>query len=182
LKRVGNTGVQIRKLIQAGLVMILVGLGNAAVTPALAEALAPVGFRLLCLQQPAECKGGGAKALVYSDGLMQTLTRVNAQVNAQIRPMADRNGDVWSINVSAGDCEDYVMTKRHALIGAGLAASALRIGWVETRQGEKHAVLVVETTKHGDLVLDNLTGSIRSLAQTGYRVLAMSGPDPRVWS
>lgn len=174
--------MQVGKLVQACLVVILASLGNGTVTPALAGALAPVGFRLLCLRQPAECKGGGAKTLAYSDAVMQTLTRINAQVNAQIRPMADRNGDVWSVNVSAGDCEDYVMTKRHALISAGLSASALRIAWVETRQGEKHAVLVVEITNHGDLVLDNLTGSIRSLAQTGYRVLAMSGPNPRVWS
>ena len=68
------------------------------------------------------------------------------------------------------------------LIGAGLPPSALRIAWVKTRQGEQHAVLVVKTTDHRDLVLDNLTGQIRTLPQTGYTVLGISGPDPKVWS
>jgi len=108
--------------------------------------------------------------------------RINAKVNADIRPVADGTVDTWSVNVTAGDCEDYVMTKRDALIHAGLPASALRIASVKTRQGEQHAILVVKTTDHGDLVLDNLTGTIRTLPQTGYRVMAMSGPDPKVWN
>lgn len=143
---------------------------------------APTGFRLLCLNQPAECKGGGAASLPYAPAVMKTVERINAQVNAQIRPMADGTVDVWSINVSAGDCEDYVMTKRHDLIAAGLPASALRIAWVKTTRGEQHAILVVKTTDHGDLVLDNLTSQIRTLSHTGYKVLTMSGPDPKVWS
>ena len=147
-----------------------------------AGGVAPVGFRLLCLNQPAECKGGGAPSLAPSAPVMNTIERVNAKVNAEIRPVADGKVDVWSVNVTSGDCEDYVMTKRHDLIGAGLPPSALRIAWVKTRQGEQHAVLVVKTTDHRDLVLDNLTGQIRTLPQTGYTVLGISGPDPKVWS
>ena len=113
---------------------------------------------------------------------MQTVRQINSAVNAQIRPKPDGEADIWSVNVSAGDCEDYVMTKRHDLIGAGLPASALRIAWVLTRQGEQHSILVIKTTDKGDLVLDNLNEDIRPLAQTGYRVLAISGPDPKVWS
>jgi predicted transglutaminase-like cysteine proteinase len=114
--------------------------------------------------------------------MMSLLERVNAKVNADIRPLADGAVDIWSVNVRAGDCEDYVMTKRHALIGAGVPASALRIAWVKTRQGEQHAVLVVKTNDHDGLVLDNLTGRIRTLSQTGYSVLSISGADPKVWS
>lgn len=147
-----------------------------------AAASAPVGFRLLCLQRPGECRGGGAPSLTYDLRVMSTIERVNAKVNAQIRPTADGAADIWSVNVTAGDCEDYVMTKRHVLIDAGLPASALRIAWVKTPQGQQHAVLVVKTTDRGALVLDNLTGSIRPLPQTGYRVIAMSGPDPKVWN
>jgi predicted transglutaminase-like cysteine proteinase len=114
--------------------------------------------------------------------MMSLLERVNAKVNADIRPLADGALDIWSVNVRAGDCEDYVMTKRHALIGAGVTASALRIAWVKTRQGEQHAVLVVKTYDLDGLVLDNLTGRISTLSQSGYSVLSISGADPKVWS
>jgi predicted transglutaminase-like cysteine proteinase len=165
--------------------MILIAIGSLdglSAPPVLAGTHAPVGFRVLCLNHPSECKGGGAASLRYSHEVMQTVTRINASINAQIRPKADSGSDIWSVNVASGDCEDYVMTKRHALIGAGLPASALRIAWVKTRDGQQHAVLVIKTTDQGDLVLDNLRGTIRSLSQTGYRVLAISGPDPKVWS
>jgi len=143
---------------------------------------APTGFRILCLNQPQECRGGGKASITPTPGVMTLLERVNAKVNAAIRPLADGASDVWSVNVRAGDCEDYVMTKRHALIIAGLPASALRIGWVKTRAGEQHAILVVRTNDRGDLVLDNLTGKIRTLSQSGYEVLSISGPDPKIWS
>ena len=165
--------------------ILLIAIGSAhalGTTPVLAGTHAPAGFRVLCLNYPSECRGGGATRLQYSSAVMEVVTRINATVNARIRPKADPGADIWSVNVATGDCEDYVMTKRHALIGAGLPASALRIAWVKTRSGKQHAVLVIKTTDQGDLVLDNLSGSIRSLPQTGYRVLAISGPDPKVWS
>jgi predicted transglutaminase-like cysteine proteinase len=151
-----------------------------ALAPASA-ADAPVGFQIMCLKMPAECRGGGKSVVDASDALLKTLKAVNAQVNRSIRPRHDGAADVWSVGVSAGDCEDYVLTKRRALIRAGLPASALRIASVKTRAGEGHAILVVRTTR-ADLVLDNLGNALRPLSQTGYRVVAMSTADPRVWS
>jgi predicted transglutaminase-like cysteine proteinase len=67
-----------------------------------------------------------------------------------------------------GDCEDYALGKRRALLAAGVPASALSIAVVETPWKELHAVLLVSTDK-GDLVLDNLNTGIVFWHQAGYR-------------
>jgi predicted transglutaminase-like cysteine proteinase len=66
------------------------------------------------------------------------------------------------------------------LINAGVPASSLRIAYVKTRKGLEHAILVVNTSR-GKLVLDNLTGSIKPLSQTGYRIMAMQTANPKKW-
>jgi predicted transglutaminase-like cysteine proteinase len=109
-----------------------------------------------------------------------TLKRVNAQVNSLISPKSDGRIDVWTVNARAGDCEDYVLSKRKKLIAAGLPASALRIAHVKTSSGEDHAILVVMTDK-GKFVLDNLSKAVRPLSQTRYRVLAMQTANPKNW-
>lgn len=141
----------------------------------------PLGYQLMCLKHPEECRGGGAASISVTNEIMATLKSVNGRVNRSIRPVSDGRVDVWSVNVTAGDCEDYVLAKRRQLIRAGLPASALRIAHVKTRSGEGHAILVVKTNGK-DLVLDNLTNTIKPLSQTGYRVLAMSTADPTKWS
>ena len=50
-----------------------------------------------------------------------------------------------------------------------------------TSAQEGHAILVVKTSGK-DLVLDNLTASIKPLSQSGYRIISMSGANPRSWS
>lgn len=154
----------------------------AAAGPAHAgSARAPLGYQLMCLKTPEECKGGGASKIKATTDVMATLKRVNSHVNRTIKPRHDKGADVWTVGASAGDCEDYVLTKRRALINAGVPASSLRIAYVKTRKGVGHAILVVKT-KGKDLVLDNLTATIKPLSQTGYRIVSMSGADPRKWS
>lgn len=156
---------------------IILGAGSAS-----AGGRPPLGYQLMCLQTPAECKGSGKARVAVTADIMATLKRVNAHYNRTIEPRYDRKGaDVWTVGASAGDCEDYVLAKRRALVKAGLPASALRIAYVKTRKGEDHAILVVKTNGK-DLVLDNLTAAIRPLGQTGYRVVSMSGANPRQWS
>ncbi len=159
---------------------------DATVAPSVLAAgkNAPLGYQLLCLKNPnaLECKGGGKAQISITTDVMATLKRVNSQVNRSIKPKYDTSGvDVWTANASAGDCEDYVLTKRRALVKAGIPASSLRIAYVKTRKGEDHAILVIKTNGK-DLVLDNLTATIKPLSQTGYRVVSMSGANPRRWS
>ena len=154
----------------------LVGIG-----PAEAKSKAPLGYQLLCLEAPAECHGGGGSVAKATGDTLDLLKRVNRSVNAAIAPRSDGAADHWQVGATSGDCEDYVLAKRRALIKAGLPSSALRIAHVQTSSGEDHAVLVVKTTD-GDFVLDNLNGKVRSLAQIGYRIVSMSGANPREWS
>lgn len=158
------------------------GLGAPSMASAGSRVVAPVGFQILCLRSPRECRGGGAAIMKLTSSAMSKIKRVNPAVNRRIRPKADPRGlDIWSVNVSAGDCEDYALTKRHALIAAGLPASSLRIAYVKTRRNENHAVLIVKTTR-GNFVLDNLTNKILPLSQSGLRLISISGANPRNWS
>jgi predicted transglutaminase-like cysteine proteinase len=144
---------------------------------------APLGYQLMCLKTPAACRAGGSSKMRVDEGTMATLKRVNMRVNSNIRPKNDARGtDVWTVNASSGDCEDYAITKRAALIREGLPPSALRIAYVKTRNGIGHAVLVVKTSQGVDLVLDNLTQAIRPLSQSGLRLISMSSADPLKWT
>lgn len=143
---------------------------------------APLGYQLMCLKTPQECKGGGKAKITVTTDVMATLKRVNSHFNRTIKPRNDAAGaDVWSTSASSGDCEDYVLAKRKALIKAGIPASALRIAYTKTRKGEGHAILVVKANGK-DLVLDNLSATVKPLSQTGYRILSMSGANPLNWS
>lgn len=155
---------------------------SAVSAPAVAGGThAPLGYQLMCLKMPQECKGGGKAKITVTADVMATLKRVNSHVNRTIKPRYDTGADVWSASASSGDCEDYVLAKRRALIKAGIPASSLRIAYTKTRSGEGHAILIVKTNGK-DLVLDNLTATIKPLSQTGYRIISMSGANPRNWS
>lgn len=63
--------------------------------------------------------------------------------------------EYWSaIDASGGDCEDYALAKRAALLSAGASPSNLHLVTTFTEQGEFHTVLVVDTDE-GSYVLDN---------------------------
>jgi predicted transglutaminase-like cysteine proteinase len=98
------------------------------------------------------------------DETSELLKRVNHSVNMSITPTlksyGSNLGDGWTIGPEMGDCNDYAVTKRHQLIESGLPSRTLRLSVVKTASGIGHLVLVVATTK-GDIVLDNLTESIR---------------------
>jgi predicted transglutaminase-like cysteine proteinase len=88
---------------------------------------------------------------------------INRRVNRQIRRSADANTygeeDYWAVPQSQsarGDCEDFVLAKRRALIDAGVPAAALSIAIVETRWGESHAVLLLASDR-GEFILDSLS-------------------------
>jgi predicted transglutaminase-like cysteine proteinase len=163
------------------LVLLSALLVPSAPPGAFAASNAPLGFQILCLQSPEECLGGGAASITLTSEIADLIIRVNSQVNRSIRPRDEGTADVWSVNVSSGDCEDYVLTKRRMLIGAGVPSSSLRLAHVRTRDGIDHAILIVKTDR-SDLVLDNLASEIKTLQDTSYRIIAASSTDPRVWT
>lgn len=147
-------------------------------TPALAEA-PPVAYQIFCIRFGG-CEAGGAASVPYTQQLAKDLAKVTRSVNRSITYRPDK-GEVWKIGVSAGDCEDYALTKRARLIRMGYPASALRMAVGHTRKGEYHAVLVV-VTSNGKLVVDNLTDDVLPIGRAGFRVRKMASANPMVWS
>lgn len=145
--------------------------------------LAPLSFVRFCMRRPAECEArNGGRDPDESD--LADLRRVNASVNAAIRPRRKQPvngvGD-WALAPAAGDCNDYAVTKRHELLRRGWSSGDLLLSVVETSWGEGHLVLSVRV---GDdfVVLDNLTQSIVSWRETDYRWLKrQSSAHPQRW-
>lgn len=149
--------------------------------------LAPLAFVKFCLAYPSECvvRGQENARLDIGAGSLGTLRAVNEEVNGRIavdRQLAGRETVAsWRLFPSRGNCNDYAVTKRHALLARGLPSSALLLAAVQTPSGEDHLVLIVRG-RGEDLVLDNLTPAIRRWSETGYRMLGrQAAGDPRMW-
>lgn len=142
-------------------------------------AVAPLGFQLFCLMQPTHCRSDGADRITTDTNLLRVISAVNQRVNRAIRPLNDAS-DKWSLNPTFGDCEDYALSKRAALINRGFGAGALRIATAYTVKGEGHAVLIVRTNV-GDLVLDNRSDTIKPWHETDLSWVAISGKNPLEW-
>ncbi|KQT80939.1 hypothetical protein ASG54_05645 [Aureimonas sp. Leaf460] len=156
------------------------GLGSYKPMREGASVLAPFSFIRYCVSSPEACPVGDGRTLDWSESTKALVSSVNRQVNRRIRPVNER-GDTWSANVASGDCEDFALTKRQALLEAGLPSSALRIAVATTSTGEGHAVLVVKT-EAGDFVLDNRIGRVLPWHQTDLRFIKItSAENPRLW-
>jgi predicted transglutaminase-like cysteine proteinase len=155
------------------------GIDNYDPTMRLA-AVTPLSMQFFCAKNRSECRSGGSAQVAMTPNLMVMLKQVNVHVNRSIRPETD-TADVWSLNPEAGDCEDYVLSKRSMLIRHGVSSGSLRIAYTKTRQGEPHAVLVVRTSQ-GDYVLDNLNNSVKTLRASGYQIRSMSSANPTRWT
>jgi predicted transglutaminase-like cysteine proteinase len=170
--------IDLKTIAVAALIFACLG---AAGGSAVAESVrSPVGFKLFCAKNPDQCRASSQGSVVMTDEIMKSLKRVNSAVNRKIQPRADRGIDVWTVEASYGDCEDYVITKRSRLIREGFPAGALRLVFAKTRRGENHAVLLVRTDR-GDFVLDNLANSIKPTSQSGLRFISMSTSNPKKW-
>ena len=152
-----------------------------------APTLAPFQHVRFCLRYPADCKSNSTDRarIELTREMTDLLNQVNHDVNGAIAPRRKSYGanlaDGWALAPVEGDCNDYAVTKRHELMRSGLPARALRLSVVKTPSGVGHLVLVVSTT-NGDLVLDNLTGEIRSWQRTNYTWLKIqSSADARFW-
>lgn len=136
---------------------------------------APPGFAQACAKYNWLC-ASGTRATQRANVDRSVLARVNSSVNAAIRPLDDRvnygKNEFWTLpDNGAGDCEDYALLKKKRLLEIGVPASAMALAVVLDRRGNNHVVLIVRTGS-GDLVLDNLTTSIKSWSSTGYTFLA----------
>lgn len=160
-----------------------------APVPVAAPVAAPVeALAAADLARPAvaRVRAPEASPLTLARADWRRVQRINREVNRAIRHREDSaiygRPDQWALGeAGVGDCEDYALAKRAALIQAGVPARALSIALVETRRGESHAVLLIDTDK-GAMVLDNLSPWIRRWDQTPYSWIARQTPgDPLTW-
>ena len=134
----------------------------------------PSGFIGFCLRHSDQCDlpANAPTSMTLTEQNWALLNRVNRTFNTSIRFLDDRKHygvtDYWTIATDGnGDCDDFALTKRKALIDAGLPVAALRIAMVLTDAKEQHAILTV-TTDRGDFVLDNLNDDVRPWAALRY--------------
>ena len=152
------------------------------------QAETPPAFLDFCARFADQCaKAPGAPTIVtLDDPAMQLLVRVNHAVNTAITPEDDKThygrDEFWTIPADGyGDCEDYALSKRQALLAAGIPASALRLAVVYSVKTALHAVLTVSTDK-GDLVLDNVSDAIVAWNATDFTWIMVQTPaDPLRW-
>ncbi|MDC9824522.1 transglutaminase-like cysteine peptidase [Devosia sp. ZB163] len=136
----------------------------------------PVGANDFCKAHKGECTANphAVAASVLTDKRWEQLVDVNNLVNTAIVPVTDQDyyqvSEYWTYPDGYGDCEDFALAKRKALIDAGWNPSTLLMTVVRQPNGEGHAVLMVRTDR-GDLVLDNQDGRILLWNETPYTYL-----------
>ena len=168
---------------------------QAAERPRFAEVGAitrtPIGWTNFCKARPDECKvsahPSGARMLYLDQVLLGNLKLANDYVNGHIEPVTDleyhKTIELWTYPAGKkGDCEDYVLLKRHLLhVVFRLPLQTLLITVVKDKNGNGHAVLTVVTTG-GEYVLDNQEPAILLWADTGYQFHKRQSQDnPNVW-
>ncbi|MEO0328854.1 MAG: transglutaminase-like cysteine peptidase [Pseudomonadota bacterium] len=136
----------------------------------------PIGHYEYCKHYLTDCRIRTLKTAApkLTQKRWRDLVEVNTFSNVAIKPVTDQElykvAEHWAYPTSFGDCEDYVLMKRHMLMERGWPASALLITVVRQTNGDGHAVLTVRTDR-ADFILDNLNGQIKPWNETPYRYL-----------
>jgi len=150
---------------------------NPAYAPAGGITSIPVGASEFCKSHRSECKANpnAVGAMVLTEARWAELVQVNNVVNSAITAITDEDyyqvAEYWAYPGDGyGDCEDFALAKRKALIAAGWNPSTLLVTVVREAKGTGHAVLMVRTDR-GDLVLDNQDGRILVWNETPYTYL-----------
>lgn len=173
--------------ITSGRSTIAQGIEASTAMPVGAQTDAPSGYVAFCARQPGECADapGAPDTVTLDAATWSTLQQVDIAFNTAIQPEEDSvhygRVDYWTIPTDGfGDCEDYALAKRKALIAANISPRALRIAIALSKQGEPHAVLTV-ATDHGDYVLDNLTNAVLPWSETNLAWIARKLPGQGEW-
>ncbi|MGV1750940.1 transglutaminase-like cysteine peptidase [Agrobacterium sp. CG674] len=136
----------------------------------------PIGHYEFCQKYQSECdiRSKLTPPPRVTEYGWNVIREVNKDINSRIIAMTDQEvygkDEVWEYPKTAGDCEDFVLLKRKALIERGFAVSDLLITVVRKPDGEGHAVLTLRTN-NGDFILDNLSDDVKLWTDTNYTYL-----------
>lgn len=131
-------------------------------------------------------------AQTYTDEQLLAMARVvNAMINTAISYRSDaltwNMEERWvlpirSAGINYGDCEDFALEKRAALLEAGAPADRMRMATAWSPATGTHAVLILRL-EAGDYVLDSTTPHILTVSQTRYEWRSLqTGPSLLEWS
>jgi len=133
----------------------------------------PIGHHMYCKQYSSDCgiRSKNTAPTKLTRKRWDDLVEINTLSNTTVTPVTDMEAynteELWTYPTNYGDCEDYVLMKRHMLMQRGWPASSLLITVVIQPNGEGHAVLTVRTDK-ADYILDNLSNKIMPWNKTPY--------------
>lgn len=145
----------------------------------------PSGARSLCGTYSWAC-AGDRQARLAPRAAFDVVRRVNLAINARFDEISDarqyKKAEYWALPTrKGGDCEDFALAKKQALMKAGVAPGQLLIATALDKKRRSHAVLIYRSER-GDLVLDNQTDKIVAWDRTGYIFLRMQDPsNPARW-
>jgi predicted transglutaminase-like cysteine proteinase len=148
----------------------------------------PVGHYEFCQKISRECseRTPTQAPIELTRKLWARIVSINNSVNSEIAPRTDMElwgkEEVWSYpNSGFGDCEDYALAKRRALMSIGVPAGDLLMTVARQRNGDGHAVLTVRTSL-GEFILDNLGSKVLSWTDTDYTYLKrQSSENSGIW-
>lgn len=149
--------------------------------------LPPIGHVEFCKSHKSQCTATGVttREVSMTNERWAELSRVNDYVNRTIEPVTDQDlyqvSELWTYPDTKGDCEDYVLLKKHYLTEMGWPTETLLITVVLDQQGAGHAVLTVRTDL-GDFVLDNQIPAVLPWQDTPYHYIKRQSQEhPSVW-
>jgi predicted transglutaminase-like cysteine proteinase len=147
--------------------------------------LAPIAHTVFCMNYPRDCSKSKGSLIFFTVDpkvLYDQLDAVNREVNASIKPTPDKSRE-WTLFPSTGNCNDYVVSKRHELLQRGWPSSALQLAEIILPKTGDHHLVLVANARGNIFVLDNLRFSPVPLADLiGYRwVRIESSQDPAYW-
>lgn len=153
-----------------------------------ATTVQPAAYTDLCGRHPQLCTLPEAEvqpaAIQLDEPTFAQLSAVNAQINRSITYGSDRDvfgrTEYWTVAETAGDCEDFALSKLQRLLELGFPRKAMRMAIARRRDGILHAVLAVDTTR-GTYILDSSYDRIYPWDSLGYSEWRWEEPGKRTW-
>ena len=131
-------------------------------------------------------EGGQVYILTLTDNVKESLSKVHAHVNKEIKYEKEAVDD-WRVHklddpgIHIGDCDDYAVTKQYLLIKEHhFPKSALRLVYCLRGISEYHLVLAVDTDK-GTFILDNISHIVAPWVWFPYKWISREYPGWVFW-
>jgi predicted transglutaminase-like cysteine proteinase len=133
----------------------------------------PLGAELFCLENATDCskQRSATQQVKMTRELWSELLSVQYDINRKFRPTREVRF-AWDYSSDGtGNCVQFALEKRRALIMLGWPPGALQLATAVTPAKIGHLVLVIDTDE-GDWVLDNLRPDVVRWQQLPYRWIA----------